>query len=444
MSDNGQGNGVERQFGFETRSIHAGQQPDSETGSRALPIYQTTSYVFEDSDHAASLFNLEQFGNIYTRIMNPTLDAFEQRVASLEGGVAAVAFASGQAAQAAIFMTLLYPGDHVVSSNALYGGTTAQLRNLFARMGVELTLVDPDDPESWRSAVKENTKAFYAETIGNPTGTILDFEKVVPVAEEAGVPLVVDSTFATPYLCRPIEHGASIVVHSATKFIGGHGTSIGGIVVDSGKFNWNNGKFPAICEPSDAYHGLVFNEAFGPMAFALKLRAETLRDMGAALSPFNGFLFMLGLETLSLRMDRHVSNALGVAKFLEGHPMVESVSYPGLESNRYYDLAKKYLPKGPGAVFTFDLKGGREAGKAFISGLSLFSHLANVGDAKSLVIHPASTTHRQLPEDELLAGGIGPGTVRLSIGLEDLDDIIWDLEQGLAAASKVAGVESTR
>ncbi len=429
----------ERQLGFDTRQVHAGQSPDPATNSRALPIYQTTSYVFDDSEHAASLFNLEQFGNIYTRIMNPTLDAFEQRVASLENGVAAVAFASGQGAQMSIFMTLLNPGDHVVSSNSLYGGTTAQLRNLFRRMNVELTLIDPDDPENWRKAVKPNTKAFYAETIGNPTGTILDFDRVVPIADEAGVPLIVDSTFATPYLCRPIDHGASIVVHSATKFIGGHGTSIGGIVVDSGKFDWNNGKFPDLTEPCEAYHGLVFTEAFGPMAFALKLRAETLRDMGAALSPFNAFLFMLGLETLSLRMDRHVQNALAVAKHLEKHDQVESVGYPGLESNKYHDLAKKYTPKGPGAVFTFDLKGGRDAGKAFIEGLQLWSHLANVGDAKSLVIHPASTTHRQLPEEELLEGGIGPGTIRLSVGIEDLDDLIWDLENGFASAKKVAG-----
>jgi O-acetylhomoserine (thiol)-lyase len=436
MGDNQQ---PERQLGFNTRSVHAGQSPDPTTKSRALPIYQTTSYVFDDSDHAASLFNLEQFGNIYTRIMNPTVDAFEQRVASLEGGIGAVAFSSGQAAQMSIFLTLLNPGDHVVSSNALYGGTTAQLRNLFRRMNVDLTLVDPDDPENWRAAVRENTKMFYGETIGNPTGTILDFEKIAPVADEAGVPLVVDSTFATPYLCRPIEHGATIVVHSATKFIGGHGTSIGGVVVDSGAFNWDNGKFPDICEPTEAYHGLVFNETFGPLAFLLKLRAETLRDMGAALSPFNAFLFILGLETLSLRMDRHVENALAVAKYLESHAQVEKVSYPGLASNPYHALAKKYTPKGPGAVFTFDLKGGREAGAAFIGGLTLWSHLANVGDAKSLVIHPASTTHRQLPEDELVGGGIGPGTIRLSVGIEDLDDLIWDLENGFAAAARATG-----
>jgi O-acetylhomoserine (thiol)-lyase len=428
----------ERQLGFNTRSVHAGQKPDSDTGSRALPIYQTTSYVFDDTDHAASLFNLEQFGNIYTRIMNPTLDAFEQRVASLEGGIGAVSFSSGQAAQMSVFMTLLNPGDHVVASNALYGGTIAQIRNLFRRMSVEFTLVDPDDPQNWRDAVRDNTKIFYAETIGNPTGTILDFDSVVPIANEAGVPLVVDSTFATPYLCRPIEHGATIVVHSATKFIGGHGTSIGGVVVDSGAFDWNNGKFPDLTEPTEAYHGLDFNESFGPLSFLLKLRAETLRDMGAALSPFNAFLFILGLETLSLRMDRHVENALGVAKYLESHAQVESVSYPGLESNPYHALAKKYAPKGPGAVFTFDLKGGRETGQAFIENLQLWSHLANVGDAKSLVIHPASTTHRQLPEEELKAGGIGPGTIRLSVGIEDLDDLIWDLENGFAAAAKLS------
>jgi O-acetylhomoserine (thiol)-lyase len=433
----GSENGVERAFGFDTRAVHAGQQPDPTTGARAMPIYQTTSYVFEDTDTAAAYFNLQEYGNIYTRIMNPTVAAFEERVASLEGGVGAVAFASGMAAQTAALMTILEPGDHVVSSNALYGGTTAQFRHLFRKMAVDVTFIEPDNPDDWRAAIQDNTKVLYAETIGNPNGNVLDIEAVASIAHEHGAPLMIDSTFATPYLCQPIEWGADIVIHSATKFIGGHGTSIGGIVVDSGRFNWNTGRFPAICDPSASYHGLEFFDTFGEYAYLLKLRAETLRDFGAALSPFNAFLFLQGLETLSLRIERHVENALAVARFLEGHPMVERVQYPGLPSDPYYQLAQRYLPRGAGAVFTFDLRGGREAGKAFIERLSLWSHLANVGDAKSLVIHPASTTHRQLPEDELNKGGITGGTIRLSVGLENLDDLVWDLENGLNAAAAV-------
>ena len=418
-------------FGFDTRAVHAGQRPDPYTGARAMPIYQTTSYVFEDSEQAAAYFNLQEYGNTYSRIMNPTNAAFEERVASLEGGIGAVATASGQAAQLLALFTILKPGDHVVASRMLYGGTTTQLRHIARKMGFEVSFVDPDSPDAWRAAVRESTRAFYGETIGNPTGTILDIETVAELAHEVGVPLVVDNTFATPYLCRPFEWGADIVVHSATKFIGGHGTSIGGVVVDSGRFEWGNGKFGTIVDPSPAYHGLEFYATFGHYGYLQKLRSESMRDLGAPLSPFNAFLFLLGLETLSLRMDRHVENALGVARFLKEHPKVAWVKHPGLEPN---PLRDKYLPKGAGAVFSFGIKGGRDAGRRFIEALDLFSHLANVGDAKSLVIHPASTTHRQLSEEELNAAGIGPEAIRLSIGLETLDDLVRDLEQGLAAA----------
>ncbi len=421
-------------FGFDTRSVHAGQRPDPYTGARAMPIYQTTSFVFEDADSAAAYFNLQEYGNIYTRIGNPTVAAFEERVANLEGGVGAVSFASGLAAQTAALFTLLEPGDHVVASRALYGGTIAQFKNVLGKMSVEVTLVDPDDLSAWKGAIRENTKALYGETIGNPGANILDIEEVAKIAHEAGAPLVIDSTFASPYLCRPIEWGADIVVHSATKFIGGHGTSIGGIVVDSGTFNWSNGRFPTIANPSANYHGLEFHETFGIYGYVMKLRAETLRDLGAALSPFNAFMFLVGLETLPLRMEKHVENALGVARYLEQHPMVERVRYPGLESSPYHALMQKYLPRGAGSIFAIDIKGGREAGRCFIESLQLWSHLANVGDAKSLVIHPASTTHRQLTDEELLAGGITAGTIRLSVGLETLDDLIWDLDRGLAAA----------
>ncbi len=425
---------VHRHFGFDTRSIHAGQRPDPYTGARAMPIYQTTSFVFEDADSAAAYFNLQEYGNIYTRIGNPTVAAFEERVANLEGGVGAVSFASGLAAQTAALFTLLEPGDHVVASQALYGGTIAQFKNVLGKMSVGYTLVDPDDLSAWKSAVRPNTKALYGETIGNPGANVLDIEGVAEIAHQAGAPLVIDSTFASPYLCRPIEWGADIVVHSATKFIGGHGTSIGGIVVDSGTFNWSNGRFPTVASPSANYHGLEFHETFGIYGYLMKLRAETLRDLGAALSPFNAFMFLIGLETLPLRMEKHVENALGVARYLEQHPMVDRVRYPGLDASPYHALAQKYLPRGAGAIFAIDVKGGREAGQRFIETLQLWSHLANVGDVKSLVIHPASTTHRQLTDEELLAGGITAGTIRLSVGLESLDDLIWDLERGLAAA----------
>jgi O-acetylhomoserine (thiol)-lyase len=421
-------------FGFETRAVHAGQRPDPYTGASALPIYQTSAFVFEDTEAAAAYFNLQEYGNIYTRIMNPTVAAFEERIACLEGGIGAVAFGSGLAAQAAIFFTLLQPGDHVVASQAIYGGTIAQFKNTLSKLSVEFTFVNPDDPDAWRGAVRENTKAFFAETIGNPGGNILDLRTVADIAAEHQLPLIVDNTFATPYLCRPIEWGASIVVHSATKYIDGHGTSIGGVVVDSGGFNWSNGRYPSVADPSPAYHGLRFHETFGMYGFLMKLRAEVLRDLGAPLSPFHAFLYTLGLETLPVRMERHVQNAQGVARFLAAHPQVERVRYAGLEDNPYWPLAQRYLPKGAGAVFSFDLKGGRIAGQRFIEALHLWRHLANVGDTKSLVIHPASSTHRQLSEEDLQAAGVGLGTIRLSVGLETLDDLLWDLEHGLRAA----------
>ncbi|HUL83648.1 MAG TPA: O-acetylhomoserine aminocarboxypropyltransferase/cysteine synthase family protein [Gammaproteobacteria bacterium] len=421
-----------RQFGFETRQVHAGQRPDPTTGARAMPIYQTTSYVFEDPESAAAYFNLQEYGNTYTRIMNPTVASFEERIASLEGGCGAVAFASGIAAQAGALFTMLSPGDHVVSSAALYGGTVNQLKHLLRKMSVEFTWVDPDDLDAWKRAVRPNTKAFFGETIGNPGGNVLDIEPLARLAHEHGVPLLVDNTFATPFLCRPIEWGADIVLHSATKFIGGHGTSIGGVVVDSGAFNWSNGRFPVIAEPSPAYHGLQFHETFGMYGYLMKVRAETLRDLGACMSPFNAFLFLQGLETLSLRMERHVANAAAVASYLAAHELVTRVTYSGMSSSRYRPLVKKYLPRGAGAIFTFEIKGGREAGQNFIRGVTLWSHLANVGDAKSLIIHPASTTHRQLDEKELEAAGVGAGTIRLSVGIENVDDLIWDLEQGFA------------
>jgi O-acetylhomoserine (thiol)-lyase len=421
----------ERDFGFETRQLHAGQRPDPNTGARAVPIFQTTSYVFEDPESAGAYFNLQEYGNTYSRIMNPTVAVFEERMGNLEGGAGGVAFASGIAAQAAALFTLLVPGDHVVSSSALYGGTVNQLKHLLRKMSVELTWVDPDDPDAWRNAVRANTKAFFGETIGNPGGNVLDIESVAAIAHEHGIPLIVDNTFATPYLCRPIEWGADIVVHSATKFIGGHGTSIGGVVVESGAFDWSNGRFPVVADPSPAYHGLQFHETFGTYGYLMKLRAETLRDLGAALAPLNAFLFLQGLETLSLRMDRHVANARAVATFLESHELASEVTYAGLPGSGYAPLVEKYLPRGAGAVFSFDCAGGREGGQDLIRNLTLWSHLANVGDAKSLVIHPASTTHRQLSDAELEAAGVRPGTVRLSVGIESVDDLIWDLEQAL-------------
>ena len=425
----------EREFGFNTRSLHAGQRPDPATNARAVPIYQTTSFVFNDSAHAAALFGLQEFGNIYTRIMNPTNGAFEERMASLEGGIGALAVSSGQAAQLLAVSSLCQAGDDIVSSATLYGGTYTQMDTTFRRFGYNTVFVDPDDPENFRKAITEKTKLVYIETIANPRMNVVDIEAVAAIAHEAGVPLVVDNTFASPYLCRPLEHGADIIVHSATKFIGGHGTSIGGVIVDGGKFDWNNGKFPMLSEPSPGYHGMVFSETFGEMAFIIKCRVEGLRDLGPCMSPMNSFLFLQGLETLGMRMDRHCANSLAVARHLESSDKVTWVKHASLESSPYYPLACKYLPKGSGAVFTFGIKGGLEAGRKFIDALQLFSHLANVGDAKSLVIHPASTTHQQLSESDQAAAGITPDMVRLSIGLEDADDLVWDIDQALAASA---------
>ncbi len=422
---------ADRTFGFNTRALHAGQRPDPATGARAMPIYQTTSYVFEDSDHAAALFALQRFGNIYTRIMNPTTAAFEERVASLENGRGALAVSSGHSAQFVTFMTLLQPGDEVVSSKYLYGGSHTQLDITLRKWGVNTIFVDPDEPENFRKAITPKTRALYGETIGNPKINVLDIEAVANIAHKHGIPLIIDNTFATPYLCRPIDFGADIVVHSATKFIGGHGTSIGGVIVDGGKFNWGNGNFPGLTEPSIGYHDIRFWETFGDFAWIMKARVETLRDVGPALSPFNSFMFLQGLETLGVRMRQHVANALAVAEFLQAHTAVKWVSYPSLPNSSYNALAQKYVPQGAGAVFTFGIKGGLNAGRAFIEALELFSHLANVGDAKSLVIHPASTTHAQLSEEDQITAGIAPEMIRLSIGLEDIEDLMWDLDQAL-------------
>jgi O-acetylhomoserine (thiol)-lyase len=421
-----------RTYGFNTRQLHAGQQPDPTTQSRAVPIYQTTSYVFKDTDHAARLFALEEAGNIYTRIMNPTSDVFEQRIASLEGGVGALATASGHAAQAQAILTLCQAGDHIVSAATLYGGTYNQFAYTFPRLGIDVTFVDPSNPENFRKAIRKNTKILYGETLGNPRINVFPIEAVAAIAKEFQIPLMIDNTFATPYLFRPFEWGADIIVHSATKFIGGHGTSIGGLIVDSGNFKWEgNERFPNFNQPDPSYHGLVF-ATLGAPAFILKARVQILRDFGACLSPMNSWLFLQGLETLSLRIDRHVQNAQKVAEFLEAHPKVSWVTYPGLKSHPDYALAKKYLPKGAGAIFGFGIKGGLEAGKQFINHLKLFSHLANVGDAKSLAIHPASTTHAQLNAEQQASAGVTPDFIRLSIGLEDIDDILWDLDQALA------------
>ena len=421
-------------YGFSSRTLHAGHQPDAASHARAVPIYQTTSFVFEDTEDAAALFNLQKFGNIYTRIMNPTTGVFEERMASLEGGIGALATGSGQAAQFLAITSLLDSGDQIVSSSTLYGGTYTQFDVSFRKLGIDTVFVDPDKPENFRKAITKKTKVLYAETISNPRMNVLDIEAVAKIAHEHNIPLMIDNTFASPYLCRPIEYGCDIVVHSATKFIGGHGTSIGGVIVDSGKFPWDKGKFKHITEPAKHYHGMKFYETFGGLAYIIKARTDGLRDFGTSLSPFNSFLFLQGLETLPLRMEAHSKNGLAVAKFLEGHKSVTWVNYPGLESSPYRALAKKYLPKGCGAILTFGIKGGMEAGKRFIESLKMFSHLANVGDAKSLVIHPASTTHRQLNEDELKSAGVTPDMVRLSVGIEDIDDITWDLDQALAAS----------
>jgi len=422
----------DREFGFETLALHAGQIPDAQTGSRAVPLYQTTSYVFDSADHAASLFNLQTFGNVYTRLSNPTTAVFEERVAALEGGRAAVATASGQAAGMVAFLNILESGDHVVSSSKLYGGTLTMLGVNFRKLGIEATFVDPDQPENFRRALKPNTKAIFSETLGNPAINIIDIAAIGAIAREAGVPFIVDNTAASPYLCQPFAHGADVVVHSATKFIGGHGTSMGGVLVESGRFPWDNGRFPTMTEPSAGYHGVRFFETFGDFGFTMKARMEILRVYGPAISPFNAWLLLQGLETLPVRMDRHCANAMGVAQFLRDHPKVAWVSYPGLPDNPYHALGKRYLPKGAGSLLAFGIRGGYEAAVTFIERLTFVSHLANIGDAKSLVIHPASTTHRQLSEEDQRKAGVPPDMVRLSIGLETLDDILWDIGQALA------------
>lgn len=425
----------ERELSFETLAIHAGQEIDPTTQSRAVPLYQTTSYGFRDTEHAANLFGLKEFGNIYTRLMNPTTDVFEQRIAALEGGAGALATASGQAAITFSLLNIAGAGDEIVSSASLYGGTYNLFSTTLPKLGLDVKFVDSSDPENFRAAITEKTKALYAETIGNPKGNVLDIEAVAAIAHEHGIPLIVDNTFPSPYLLRPIEHGADIVVHSATKFIGGHGTSIGGVIVDSGKFDWKaSGKFPGLTEPDPSYNGVVYTEAVGPIAYIIKARVQLLRDLGASISPFNSWLLVQGLETLHLRVERHSSNALAVAEYLEKHEDVLWVSYAGLPSHPSYELAQKYLPRGQGAILTFGIKGGVEAGRKLIESVKLFSHLANVGDSKSLIIHPASTTHAQLTEEEQTATGVNPELIRLSIGTENIQDIIYDLEQAIKAS----------
>jgi O-acetylhomoserine (thiol)-lyase len=421
--------------GFETVALHGGHGGDPTTKSRAVPIYQTTSYNFDDTAHAARLFSLQEFGNIYTRIMNPTTDVFEQRLAALEGGVAALALASGQASVIYSLLNVARAGDHVVSSASLYGGTYNAFVHTLPRFGIDVTLVDPSDPAAFAAAIKPNTKAVFAETLGNPKLDVLDVAAIAKVAHAAGVPLIVDNTLPTPYLLRPIEHGADVVVHSATKFIGGHGTTIGGAIVDSGTFDWKgSGRFPDFTEPDPSYHGVVYTDAVGPLAYIIKARVQLLRDIGAALSPFNAWLLLQGLETLGLRIERHSANALRTAEFLKAHPKVLWVRYPGLPGDPAYANAQKYLPKGSGAILTFGVKGGADAARALIDRLQLFSLLANVGDAKSLVIHPASTTHQQLTPADQIASGVSDDAVRLSVGIESIDDIIADLTQALDAA----------
>lgn len=419
-------------YGFETRSIHAGSRPDAVTGARNTPIYQTTSYVFEDAEHAADLFNLQTFGFIYSRLANPTVSVLEERIANLEGGRAAVCSASGHAAQFLTFFTIMEPGDEFVASRNLYGGSITQFGLSFKKLGWTCKFVDPLDPENFRKAITPKTKAIFLEILANPGGIIVDVEKVAEVAKDAGILLIVDNTMATPYLCKPFDWGANIIVHSTTKFLSGHGTSMGGVIVESGKFDWNqNDKFPSMTQPEPAYHGLTFYETFGDFGFTTKARAVALRDFGPTLSPTNAFYTITGIETLHIRMDRHVENAQKLAEFLSFHPDISWVSYAGLKNSPFYDLAKKYLPKGPGSVFTIGLKGGYEAGIKMVETVNLFSHLANIGDTRSLIIHPASTTHRQLSEEQQIAAGAGPDVVRLSIGLETADDLVYDLDQAL-------------
>jgi O-acetylhomoserine (thiol)-lyase len=426
----------ERNWGFRTRALHAGGTPDPTTGARAVPIYQTTSFVFEDAADAASLFALQKYGNVYSRIGNPTVAAFEERLASLEGGIGGVATSSGQAAEFLTFSALAEAGQHIVSASGLYGGTVTQLDGTLRRFGVNTTFVSGDHLDGYAAAITEQTRLIYTEVVGNPSGGIADLAGLADLAHAHDLPLVVDATLATPYLCRPIEHGADIVLHSATKFLGGHGTTLGGIVVESGKFNWGNGKFPRMTEAVPSYGGLKYWENFGEYAFCTRLRAEQLRDIGAVLSPHSAFLLLQGVETLPQRMDAHVANARAVAEFLEGDDRVAWVGFAGLPGHPHHDRARRYLPQGPGAVFSFGVKGGRAAGEKFVESVELLSHLANVGDARTLVIHPASTTHQQLSDEQLRAGGVGPDLIRLSVGLEDVEDILWDIDQALTAAVK--------
>ena len=422
----------EKRYGFDTLQVHAGQKPDPATGSRSVPIYQTTSYVFDNTEHAANLFSLKEPGNIYTRIMNPTTDVFEQRMAALEGGVGALATASGSAAITYAVLNIMESGDELVSSSTLYGGTYNLFSATLPKLGIKTVFVDPDSPENFETSITERTKALYIETIGNPGINLIDIEKVAAIAHEYKIPLIVDNTFGTPYLIRPFEFGADIVVHSATKFIGGHGTSIAGVIIDSGRFDWErSGKFPGLTEPDPSYHGIRYTDAFGNAAYIGKARVQLLRDTGACLSPFNAFLLLQGLETLSLRVEKHLSNTKKIVEFLSKHSKVNWVNYPSIPGNKYYNLAQKYLPKGAGSIFTFGIKGGMEAGVRFIENLELFSLLANVADAKSLVIHPASTTHAQLSSEEQLAAGVTPDMIRLSIGIEDSNDLLEDLAQAL-------------
>ena len=426
---------ADREFGLDTLCLHAGQLPDPTTGARAVPIYQTSSFVFDDAEHAASLFNLQTFGNVYTRLMNPTTAVFEERMAALEGARSGLAAASGMAAQMVALLTLLQAGDEVVAARTLYGGTYSQFDVSLRKLGITTHFVDADDPGNFAAAITPRTRVVYAETVGNPVINVLDIAAVAEVAHAAGLPLMVDNTIPSPYLCRPIEHGADIVVHSATKFIGGHGTSIGGVLVESGRFPWDNGNFPGMVEPSAGYHGVRFYETFGDFGYTMKARCEVLRTFGPSMSPFNAFLFLQGLETLHVRMQRHCENTLAVAEFLQTHPRVAWVNYPGLPNSRYHDLARRYLPNGASAILTFGIKGGAAAGQRFIDKARFMSHLANIGDAKTLIIHPASTTHRQMDETQQVAAGISPDMVRVSVGIESIDDILWDIDQALAGST---------
>jgi O-acetylhomoserine (thiol)-lyase len=426
---------ADRKFGIETLCLHAGQIPDAATGARAAPIYQTTSFVFDSADHAASLFNLQTFGNVYSRISNPTVAVFEERMAAIEGGRSALATATGQAAEMTAILTLCSSGDHIVSASTLYGGTHTLLHVNLRKLGIETTFVDPEEPLNFKKQIRKNTKLIYAETLGNPLINLVDIEALAGIAHEAGIPLVVDNTVPSPYLLRPIEWGADIVVHSATKYIGGHGTTMGGVIVESGKFDWGNGKFPEFTSPSPGYHGVIFHETFGDFGYTMKARMEIMRTFGPALAPINAWLLLQGLESLHVRMDRHCANAMAVAEFLRSHPRVAWVNYPGLPQSKYFPLAQKYLPKGASGLLNFGVKGGAKAGEKFIEAAQFMSHLANIGDAKTLIIHPASTTHRQMSDEEQLKAGVSPDMVRMSVGLESIDDLLWDIDQALAASA---------